>query len=276
MSRKLWVGLMAMLGGLVGALALQQTAAVQIQLSHAGFVVDGRDRSLYVFMSDTPNTSTCEGQCAQNWPPLLTTGKPTIGAGITERLVGTTTRRDGSMQVTYAGRPLYYFARDQTPGNANGQGVGGVWFLVQANGEPARTINPQAQPPTNPPPAQPPTNPPPAQPPASPPAAQPPANQANTTQLRTEGQTIFAQSCASCHGAEGQGGTGPRLAGHPQVQNPQHLVQVITQGIGYMPAVGANFSNRQLAAVITYVRTSFGNNFGAVSEQQVAQLRSGN
>ena len=271
MNRMFWLGFVAVLGSLVGALALQQEELVQLQFSHAGFVVDGKDRSLYVFTSDTQNTSTCYDQCAQNWPPLITRGKPTIGGGINEQLVGTTTRRDGSMQVTYAGRPLYYYVRDQTPGNARGQGVGGVWFLVQANGEPARTNQQGAQPPT-----QPPTNPPPAQPPASPPAVQPPANQTPDPQLKTEGQTIFAQSCAGCHGGEGQGGTGPRLAGNARVGDAPHLVRVITQGIGYMPAVGANFSNRQLAAVITYVRTSFGNNFGAVSEQQVAQVRSGN
>jgi predicted lipoprotein with Yx(FWY)xxD motif len=91
--------------------------------------------TLYLYTKDTPNTSTCYDQCATNWPPLLTTADPIAGEGVDAALLGTTTRTDGSIQVTYNGWPLYYYAKDAAPGDATGQDVGSVWYVVSAAGE---------------------------------------------------------------------------------------------------------------------------------------------
>jgi predicted lipoprotein with Yx(FWY)xxD motif len=92
-------------------------------------LVDPTGMSLYLYTKDQPGTSNCYDQCAAAWPPLLTTSDPsgpdTIASGL-----GTTTRTDGSLQVTYNGMPLYYWAKDQKPGDTTGQNVGGVWFVV--------------------------------------------------------------------------------------------------------------------------------------------------
>jgi predicted lipoprotein with Yx(FWY)xxD motif len=68
-------------------------------------------------------------------PALTAKGEPTAGEGLQSSLLGTTTRTDGTTQVTYKGMPLYHFAGDTKPGDVNGQGVGDVWFVLSANGE---------------------------------------------------------------------------------------------------------------------------------------------
>jgi len=84
-----------------------------------------------VFTKDKGSTSECYAACAAAWPPLLATGPVTISGKFTvPRDLGTTTRTDGTKQVTYGGHPLYYFAGDTAAGQTKGQGVGGVWFLV--------------------------------------------------------------------------------------------------------------------------------------------------
>jgi predicted lipoprotein with Yx(FWY)xxD motif len=65
----------------------------------------------------------------------MSQGAPAAGEGVDAALLGTITRDDGAMQVTYNGWPLYYFADDTAPGDANGQGLGDVWFLVSPTGE---------------------------------------------------------------------------------------------------------------------------------------------
>jgi len=88
--------------------------------------------TLYTFAKDSANTSACTGKCATNWPPLIVPAgtSPTAGAGISGALT-TFARADGSLQVAYGGKPLYYFANDQAAGDTNGQGVGGFWFIAQ-------------------------------------------------------------------------------------------------------------------------------------------------
>ena len=95
--------------------------------------------TLYLYTKDTKNTSNCYDKCATNWPPLLTEGKPAAGTGADASLLGTTTRKDGKMQVTYNGWPLYYWVKDQKPGDATGQDVGGVWYVLNAKGEEVET-----------------------------------------------------------------------------------------------------------------------------------------
>jgi len=102
------------------------------------FLTDGEGRTLYVFLKDPENQSACTGECVQKWPPLLTVGKPVAGPGVKADLLGTIQRPDGGTQVTYKGRPLYYFAGDAKPGDTNGQGVNDVWFVIDPNGEPIK------------------------------------------------------------------------------------------------------------------------------------------
>jgi len=98
-------------------------------------LVDDKGMVLYMYTKDTPNVTVCYDQCATNWPPLLTKNKPTGGAGVDASLFGTTPRKDGSMQVTYKGWPLYYFAKDVAAGDTKGQNVGKVWFVLSPAGE---------------------------------------------------------------------------------------------------------------------------------------------
>ena len=108
--------------------------AIEVSSTDLGdILVDSEGMTLYVFDNDTDGTSTCTGDCVANWPPL--TGDVTAGEGVDDSLLGTTERDDGSMQVTYSDQPLYYFAGDQSAGDLNGQAVGGIWWVVGADGE---------------------------------------------------------------------------------------------------------------------------------------------
>ncbi len=100
-------------------------------------LVDGAGKTLYLFVADTGSSSTCYTTCAQIWPPVLTSGPPQAGTGANASLLGTTTRTDGKMEVTYAGHPLYYFVQDKATGDTTGQGVngfGGLWWVVSPSG----------------------------------------------------------------------------------------------------------------------------------------------
>lgn len=99
------------------------------------FLVDDKGMTLYLFTKDTPNTTVCYDNCAVAWPPLLTTGDPVAGEGVDASKLGTTTRTDGSVQVTYNGWPLYYYEKDMAAGDVTGQDVGGVWYVVSAAGD---------------------------------------------------------------------------------------------------------------------------------------------
>jgi predicted lipoprotein with Yx(FWY)xxD motif len=92
--------------------------------------------TLYVFTKDTSTTSACTGGCATIWPPLLLPPgeRPAEASGLTGTL-GTITRADGSTQITYDGHPLYYYSTDTKPGEANGQGVNGTWFIAPPSGQ---------------------------------------------------------------------------------------------------------------------------------------------
>jgi predicted lipoprotein with Yx(FWY)xxD motif len=100
---------------------------------------DGGGRVLYTFTRDRGKASTCYGGCAAAWPPFTVKRAPRAGAGVRSNLVGTTRRHDGSLQVTYAGHPLYYFTGDKKPGQITCQNVsnfGGLWLVINPNGKP--------------------------------------------------------------------------------------------------------------------------------------------
>jgi predicted lipoprotein with Yx(FWY)xxD motif len=96
-------------------------------------LVDGDGRTLYAFTKDQGDKSACTGPCADNWPAL--TGTATAGTGVQASMLSSSMQASGDAQVTYGGRPLYYFAGDANPGDVNGQGVGNVWYAVTANGQ---------------------------------------------------------------------------------------------------------------------------------------------
>jgi predicted lipoprotein with Yx(FWY)xxD motif len=98
---------------------------------------DGEGHVVYLFKKDSPGKSACESGCIENWPPVTTTGAPVAATGADASKLGTFTRSDGSTQVTYGGAPIYYFVGDASAGQTNGQGVGGVWFAVKADGSAA-------------------------------------------------------------------------------------------------------------------------------------------
>ena len=95
-------------------------------------LVQGGGFTIYLTEADTGSEPPCLDACADAWPPL--TGDVEVGEGVDESLLGTTTRPDGSEQITYNGHPLYLFSGDAAPGDTTGQGVGGVWYVVDAAG----------------------------------------------------------------------------------------------------------------------------------------------
>jgi predicted lipoprotein with Yx(FWY)xxD motif len=108
---------------------------VSIVTSDLGDILVAPDGfTLYVFMPDAQGDPTCNDTCADNWPALG--GPVTAGEGVDAALLGTATRDDGSVQATYNGWPLYYFAGDPAVGDTNGQGVSDIWWVVDPAGEP--------------------------------------------------------------------------------------------------------------------------------------------
>ncbi len=99
---------------------------------------DENEQAIYVFERDTSEESTCYDECAAAWPPVLTPDEPAAGKGVDGSLLGTTERRDGETQITYGGRPLYYYAHEP-PGEVRCHNVdlnGGFWWVVGRDGEP--------------------------------------------------------------------------------------------------------------------------------------------
>jgi predicted lipoprotein with Yx(FWY)xxD motif len=102
---------------------------------------DHRIRALYIFTKDAKGPSRCYGACAAAWPPYLVASKPRALAGAKASLIGTVKRSDGKLQVTYAGRPVYFYRGDTQPHQVLCQNVyefGGLWLVVRANGAPVR------------------------------------------------------------------------------------------------------------------------------------------
>lgn len=124
------------------ALSLAQDGAMSLNLAdsadHGQFLADANGMALYLFVPDAQGASTCTGDCATNWPPVIVASAdalPTVGEGLDAALLGTVARDDGTLQLTYNGWPLYLFAGDTEAGQTNGQAVGDNWFLVDPAGE---------------------------------------------------------------------------------------------------------------------------------------------
>jgi predicted lipoprotein with Yx(FWY)xxD motif len=112
---------------------------VAIVDSQFGRIVgDARGQAYYVFDRERAGRSECYGDCARAWPPVLARGRPVAGRGVRSRFLGTVRRRGGKRQVTYRGRPLYYYVHD-APGRVLCHDVrefGGLWLVIRADGTP--------------------------------------------------------------------------------------------------------------------------------------------
>lgn len=141
-----WVAGHMALAALLAALGLGATAPaarsagtqITVRGSAFGSMLWGPKRqAIYIFQRDRRNLSRCYGRCADAWPPVYTTGRPVAGPGVRRSLLGTTRRRDGRRQVTYAGKPLYYYAHEG-PGEVKCHNVnlnGGFWWVIGADGK---------------------------------------------------------------------------------------------------------------------------------------------
>jgi predicted lipoprotein with Yx(FWY)xxD motif len=116
--------------------ATRSHATVSLRTTSLGKVlVTSAGRTLYLFTVDKGRHSSCSGACAKFWPPLVAKAKPTAGPGVRAALLGRTRRADGRLQVTYAGHPLYTFAKDARAGQTAGEGFEGAWWAVSASGK---------------------------------------------------------------------------------------------------------------------------------------------
>src|SRR3954454_7630874 len=114
-------------------------AKLQVRKGKLGrFVVDAKVFTLYLFEKDKNGKSACYASCAKVWAPLITSAKPTAGAGVAASKIGTTKRKDGKLQATYDGHPLYHYDDDHKPGQTEGEGskaFGAEWYVVAPSGK---------------------------------------------------------------------------------------------------------------------------------------------
>lgn len=138
------VALLVVLAGCGGSRSSSKSssgggATVKLASSNLGqILVDRNGRTLYLFEADKNGKSSCSGACATTWPPV-TAASASGGDGLDDGALGTTTRADGTPQVTYHGHPLYYYAGDgKAPGSTKGENLntfGGEWYVVDASGK---------------------------------------------------------------------------------------------------------------------------------------------
>ena len=119
------------------AAAARKGTTVTLGRSEFGSMLFGSSRqAIYVFQNDRKGKSVCYGECAEAWPPVFTKRRPKAARGVEDSLLGTTKRRDGKLQVTYAGKPLYFYAHEG-PGEVRCHNVdlnGGLWWVVGPEG----------------------------------------------------------------------------------------------------------------------------------------------
>jgi predicted lipoprotein with Yx(FWY)xxD motif len=121
--------------------AMEKKGGATITLRDSNFgpmLFDKNKQAIYIFERDGRNQTVCYGECAAAWPPVFTKGEAQAGKGVDASLLGTIKRRDGRTQVTYAGKPLYFYAHED-PGVVLCHNVnlnGGLWWAVGADGKP--------------------------------------------------------------------------------------------------------------------------------------------
>ena len=124
--------------GLARASTDSQTTLTARSSRYGSILFDGRGRALYAFTRDRRGgSSRCYGACAKAWPVYFASRRILAGKGVKRSLIGTIRRRDGRRQITYNGRPLYYYVGDRSPGQVLCQNVaefGGTWLVVRPSG----------------------------------------------------------------------------------------------------------------------------------------------
>jgi predicted lipoprotein with Yx(FWY)xxD motif len=136
MNRAAIAALVLALSLVTAALAQAETPVVQVRYDAAlgHFLTDAAGMTLYVFSNDEPGVSNCVDACAANWPPVIVGDASLISSPLAIPAgFDTTTRADGSVQLTYGGWPLYGWVNDEAPGDTTGQGVGGNWWVANLN-----------------------------------------------------------------------------------------------------------------------------------------------
>ncbi|HET6817240.1 MAG TPA: hypothetical protein VFH66_08465 [Mycobacteriales bacterium] len=101
------------------------------------YLTDSKGRTLYLWTADSGSSSTCAGPCAKVWAPFTTSGTPQASGSVQQSMLGTTSRSDGTTQVTYADHPLYFYEDDKSAGEMEGQGsdeFGSKWWIVAPDG----------------------------------------------------------------------------------------------------------------------------------------------
>lgn len=112
------------------------TASVKTADSELGkILVDDSGRTLYGFTKDKPGASNCDADCIAVWPALTSAKDVTAGTGADAALLKETKLGEGAEQAMYGDWPLYYYVGDATPGDVNGQGLDGEWFVIAADGK---------------------------------------------------------------------------------------------------------------------------------------------
>jgi predicted lipoprotein with Yx(FWY)xxD motif len=128
---------------IVALIVPSSTMASSVQVRHSAYgpvLFSGSGRALYLFTADRTRRSTCYGACARAWPPFYAKGRAIVRGGARRGLLGTTRRRNGRRQVTYAGHPLYFYVGDPV-GQIRCQNVfefGGTWLVVSPGGRAVR------------------------------------------------------------------------------------------------------------------------------------------
>jgi predicted lipoprotein with Yx(FWY)xxD motif len=119
------------------AMASARGTTITVRNSEFGrMLFDRNKQAIYIFENDRRNRTVCYGECAEAWPPVYTKGKPRAGKGVRQSLLGTVKRRDGRLQVTYAGKPLYFYDHEG-PGEVRCHNVdlnGGFWWVLGPDG----------------------------------------------------------------------------------------------------------------------------------------------
>ncbi|HLR46400.1 MAG TPA: c-type cytochrome [Deinococcales bacterium] len=247
------LGGLAVLGLTLASLAFAQDPA-RLQLETApdgtGVLTDGAGFTLYAF-SEEDGEVICTADCLDTWQPLLTEGRPVGGPGVIPGLIGTVDRAEGE-QVTFMGRPLYTFTGDEEPGEYAGQGAEDSWYTVNQTGS-LHTADLSG-------------------------ALEEETEEEVVFELDEEtmqaGQQAYASFCAMCHSADGSGGSGgPNLRDRQVLGNEDYVPSQILFGGSEMPSFKDALDDEQIAAISTYVRNSFGNRHGPVTEEEVEELR---
>lgn len=130
-KKALLFAMCAVLAVAFAGVALADDQAIQLSGKEGigKFLVDAKGMTLYLFKKDSPGKSACAGPCVEKWP-LFYREKVAVPAGVNAEDFGAITRDDGKMHTTYKGMPLYYFVGDKNPGDTAGQGMGGMWQVV--------------------------------------------------------------------------------------------------------------------------------------------------